>query len=340
MGDIFRKLMVVAAMALFLAGCADESLGPEYGEIGEEESGLQFYAPGLEGGYRKFIYGQDERYVKQTVGVYGPKQGEFPHGQLILVEMPPRMYFPNVTLPQDTIKDWGQFKNRTITHGPAGAAVNRVGRVEYAIFLADKLSCIVFRQPFGTVYGSGGGGTRLIGGYYCKGEAPMMTEGEAVAIVKAVGHKKYGAIEPPEGWNTTAVSLTGELLKFGNYVAESSQVVDADTPSGKLTKSTNVKFVSQTDRVSNALNTSFGIQYVLNGPRQGEEVVVTMRILHPKIKGNTVKTWISRPTTGAPAHLGYGFDFEYERVPGTWTFQIIYGEQILIEKSFEVVVSN
>jgi hypothetical protein len=198
MGDICRKLIVAAAVATFLAGCADNSLGPEYGEIGEEESGLQLYAAGLEGGYRKFIYGQDEMYVKRTVGIYGPKQGEFPHGQLILIEMPPRMYISNVTPPQDTIEDWGQFKNRAITLGPVGAAVNKIGRINYAAFLADKLSCIIFRQPFGTVYGSGGGGTRLIGGYYCKGEAPMMTEGEAAMIVKAVGHKKYGAIRPPE----------------------------------------------------------------------------------------------------------------------------------------------
>ncbi len=200
MGCIQRKLAILALMAPFLAGCADDALGPEYGEIDEAESGLQFYAPGLNGGYRKFIYGQDERYVKRTVGLYGPPRGEFPHGQLILIEMPPRLYFPNVTPPQDSIDDWGQFKNRAITHGPVGATVNKIGRIDYAAFLADRLSCIVFRQTFGTSYGSGGGGTRLIGGYYCKGETAMMTKGEAVAIAKAIGHRKYGPIEPPEGW--------------------------------------------------------------------------------------------------------------------------------------------
>jgi hypothetical protein len=194
-------------VAPFLAGCADDALGPEYGEIGEAESGLQFFAPGLNGGYRKFIYGQDERYVKRTIGVYGPKQGEYPHGQLILIEMPPRLYFPNVTAPRDSIDDWGQFENRAITHGPVGTAVNKIGRIDYAAFLADKLSCIIFRQTFGTAYGSGGGGTRLIGGYYCKGETPMMTKGEAVAIAKAIGHRKYGPIEPPEGWPGAKASL-------------------------------------------------------------------------------------------------------------------------------------
>lgn len=199
MGYIHRKLVIIAIVAPFLAGCADDALGPEYGEIGEAESGLQFFAPGLNGGYRKFIYGQDERYVKRTIGLYGPKQGEYPHGQLILIEMPPRLYFPNVTAPQDSIDDWGQFENRAITHGPVGTAVNKIGRIDYAAFLADELSCVIVRQTFGTAYGSGGG-TRLIGGYYCKGETPMMTKGEAVAIAKAIGHRKYGPIEPPEGW--------------------------------------------------------------------------------------------------------------------------------------------
>jgi hypothetical protein len=198
MGAIRRKLAVVAATALFITGCASESLGPEYREINEEESGLQFYAPGLNGGYRKFIYGQDEQFIKRVVGMYGPKQGEFPHGQLFLVEMPPRRHFARINPPQDTIDEWGPFENRAITHGPAGSAINTIGRIDYAAFLADNLSCVVFRQPFGTVHDTGRG-TQLIDGYYCKGEAPMMTKGEAVAIVKAIGHRKYGPIERPEG---------------------------------------------------------------------------------------------------------------------------------------------
>lgn len=201
-----RKLIVVVAATLLIAGCTGESLGPEYGEISEEESGLQFYAPGLAGGYRKIISGQDEQYINRMVAQYGPERGEFPHAQLILIEMPPRYYLPSMPPPQDTLDDWGLFENRTITQGPVGTAVNKIGRIKYAALRADKLSCVVFQQPFGTVYGSGGGGTHLIGGYYCKGEAPMMTEAEAEAIVKAVGHRKYGPIEPPAAWNAAAPS--------------------------------------------------------------------------------------------------------------------------------------
>lgn len=226
MKNLHARLAVIAATVFFLAGCADEALGPEYGEISEEESGLQFYAPGLKGGYRNFIYGQDERYVKRVVGVYGPKQGEFPRGQLVLIEMPPRLYFPRASSPRDTIDDWEQFKNRAITHGTGDTVVNKIGRIGYATFLADNLSCVVFRQIFGTAYGSGGGGTRLIVGYYCKGETAIMTEGEAVAIVKAVGHRKHGPIEPPEGWSES-LSLRIQAI-WGN---DSS---DVDKFEGKI----------------------------------------------------------------------------------------------------------
>ena len=196
MGNIRRNLAMVATIALFASGCASESLGPEYSEIKEEESGLQFNAPGLEGGYRKFISGQDEKFINRMVGVYGPRQGEFPHGQLVLIEMPPGRHFTRINPPKETIDDWGPFKNRTINHGPAGTAVNAIGRIDYAAFLADNLSCVVFRQPFGTIHDTGRG-TRLLDGYYCKGEAPMMTEGEAEAIIQTVGHRKYGPANSP-----------------------------------------------------------------------------------------------------------------------------------------------
>lgn len=197
-----RKPVVIAAamaMALFLAGCAEDALGPEYGEISEEESGLQFYAPGLERGYRNIIAGQDAQFIKRMVALYGPKQGEYPHGQLVLIEMPPRRHFTRIDPPRDMIEEWGPFENRVITHGPEGTAVNAIGRIDYAVFQADRLSCVIFRQVFGTVHETGRG-TRLLDGYYCKGETPMMTKGDAVAIVKAVGHRKYGSITPPEGW--------------------------------------------------------------------------------------------------------------------------------------------
>lgn len=194
MRALSHSFAVVAVTVLLLGGCASESLGPEYREVSVEESGLQFYAPGLEGGYRKVIAGQDEQFINRTVAVYGPRQGRFPHGQLVLIEMPPDRHFTRIDPPQETIGDWGTFENQAITLGPTGVAFNAIGRTDYALFQADGVACVVFREPFGTVHDTGRG-TRLLDGYYCKGEAPMMTAGEAEKILRAVGHREYGAAQ-------------------------------------------------------------------------------------------------------------------------------------------------
>jgi len=200
MGGICRRLALVTAAVVFAAGCAGEALGPEYREVGALESGVQFYAPGLDGGYRKFITGHDEQFVNRTIALYGPRRGEYPRGQLILIETPPDQHFTRLDPPQDMLEYLSEFEDRTIRRGPSGAAVNAIGRVRYAALLADDLSCVVFRQAFGTLHDAGLG-TRLLEGYYCRGAAPMMTEAEAEAIVKAVGHREFGALEPPAGWS-------------------------------------------------------------------------------------------------------------------------------------------
>jgi len=191
MASIMGNAAVAGLTALLLAGCTQDALGPEYREVSEQESGLRFDAPGLEGGYRKVLKGQDERYVNRTMAVYGPQQGEYPRGQLVLIEMPPERHFARVDTPQDTIRAWSIFEDRKIVLGPTGTAVNAIGRIDYAAFRADDVSCVIFNQPFGTIYDTGRG-TRLLEGYYCKGPARMMSAAEAASIVKGVGRRETG----------------------------------------------------------------------------------------------------------------------------------------------------
>ncbi len=198
-----RKGLALAALALaaaWLAGCADRALGPEYIEISEQDSGLQFYAPGLKDGFRRIIAGQDEHHVTRMVATFGPREGDYPHGLLMYMEMPPGRHFTRIDPPQKSIGSWGLFKDREIVNGPAGSARNRIGRIDYAAFTADGLSCLVVKQPFGTIHDLGRG-TMLISGYYCKGVAPMMDAAEAEAIASLVGHREHGPVTPPAGWN-------------------------------------------------------------------------------------------------------------------------------------------
>lgn len=193
-------LALLALAGAWLAGCAQDSLGPEYTEISEEESGLQFYGPGLKDGFRRIIAGQDEQFITRMMASFGPPEGDYPHGQLMYIEMPPGRHFTRIDPPQKSIGSWGLFRDREIVNGPVGSGRNSIGRIDYAVFTADGLSCLILKQPFGTVYGLGRG-TMLITGYYCKGVAPMMDAAEAEAIVSVVGHREHGPVTPPADWN-------------------------------------------------------------------------------------------------------------------------------------------
>jgi hypothetical protein len=190
--------MALAVSAL-LGSCTGADIGPEYVEVSEEESQLVFYGPGLAGGFRRFLTGQDEHFVRRTIGEYGPRQGEFPFALIYFSETPPTRHFTSVPRVEETVERWGWFSNKTVEIGGSGTAVNGIGRIDYAIATADGIACVVWLQTSGPREGTGVG-TLVLNGYYCRGEGPMMRAPEAESIVKLVGHRKLGAVAPPEGW--------------------------------------------------------------------------------------------------------------------------------------------
>jgi len=191
-----RALLVLAAFA-FAEGCAETDIGTEYVEISEEESALQFYGPGLAGGYRQVLTGEDEHFVRRTVATYGPKSGEFPFARIYFSETPPDRYFARSLPVVDTIDRW--FRERTYQIGVKASAVNAIGRVDFVTATVDGAACVVWLQTFGAKDGTGVG-TGLINGFYCRGPGSMMATSEAESIVKLVGHREEGAIAAPQGW--------------------------------------------------------------------------------------------------------------------------------------------
>jgi hypothetical protein len=194
-----RKIVAILALSVIVAACDTDDLGTQYTEIGEEESGLLFYGPGLAGGFRRFLVGHDEHHIKRTTASYGPRAGDLPHAQLYFVEMPPGRHFTRLAPVEDMIESWGFFENKTIVRGGKGSAVNVLGRIDYLTFTADSIACVIWRQPLGIKHDRGVG-TILLDGYYCKGEGPMMSGAEAEIVVKRIGHRKLGIVDPPAGW--------------------------------------------------------------------------------------------------------------------------------------------
>lgn len=195
----YARMLPVLIIVALVGACAATDIGPEYAEVSEEESALQFYGPGLAGGFRQFLSGQDSRFVHRTFATYGPKFGEFPFAQMYFVEAPPDKHFTRAPAADATFKNWDWFNNKTVKTGIRGETVNALGRVEFATASADGIACVAWLQTLGR-RDDGGVGTMLLNGYYCRGEGPMLSEAEAEMIVKRIGHREYGAVAAPQGW--------------------------------------------------------------------------------------------------------------------------------------------
>jgi len=225
-----RALILLALTAFALAGgCAATDIGTEYIEISEEESGLQFYGPGLAGGYRHILTGRDDHFVRRTVATYGPTSGEYPFARIYFSETPPDRYFARSLPVVDTIEQW--FSDKSYEIGATAETVNTIGRVDFVTVTVEGTACVVWLQTFGEKDGTGVG-TGLINGFYCRGEGPMMTISEAEFIVKLVGHREHGVVDPPAGWldlsrMRTHVMRADEYADAGKYEARIELTTEA-----------------------------------------------------------------------------------------------------------------
>ena len=137
-----------------------------------------------------------------------------------------------------------------------------------------------------------------------------------------------------------------EIIESGIYRTEIAKTKQA---SGAVTGTTdelaNVKLVSSTTTIPARIGTRFGIRYRVVGSPNRASVKMTAIIHFPReglLNPKTGKRIFRDVTTwtrnmGAETYNGFGFDEEWELVPGTWTYEIWYGDRKLAEQSFTVV---
>jgi hypothetical protein len=132
-------------------------------------------------------------------------------------------------------------------------------------------------------------------------------------------------------WGLTRSQLTETLAAPGTAAGAEKVVED-------------VVFVQKTTRVPARLKTSFGVRFVVVGAPKGQEVALEERWLLPapglrnpqtgnvhRQEANAIKLKI-----GDKAYRGYGFDEEWELVPGDWTVEIWSGRRKLLSQTFTV----
>lgn len=134
-----------------------------------------------------------------------------------------------------------------------------------------------------------------------------------------------------------------EILEYGIYKAKAKEKVTADsTAEGTWTVIEEIELVAQTDSIPAKVGTQFGFWFVVNGEPKGEKISLTFVNRLPGLKNpNTDEVVFQEKyknivSIGERSFKGYVFDFEWEAVPGKWTFQIFYEDKKLAEKTFIV----
>ena len=143
-----------------------------------------------------------------------------------------------------------------------------------------------------------------------------------------------------------AVVKRAELVNVGTYSSQDTYQAKAESVIGGVIQyGKDVVFTSGETRVPARKGEQFGLQYVLYGEPSASFVTVTEILLHPTVIDPT--TGITRTKSSRqkeirlgyeskPNMLGYGFDHDWEVVPGEWIFQVAYQGEIVVEQAFTV----
>jgi len=138
------------------------------------------------------------------------------------------------------------------------------------------------------------------------------------------------------------------ITNVGTYTAETTSAParsGQQSPTGTVGTADNWHFVSDSTDVAGKVGTQFGIEFRIDGTSASESVTLYLALTFPP-------QGIRNPNTGETLHsariafpnmkigalciLGYGFDNDWEIVPGSWTEQIWYQNRLLAERSFTV----
>ena len=136
-------------------------------------------------------------------------------------------------------------------------------------------------------------------------------------------------------------------MEFGEYTVQRElPMTDQRAGSSGVTErvgSIGARLARRTDRIEAAPCHRFGVWFRVQPPGRAGLVPITQRLTHPLMtrpdgQSGTVET-DDALVDGTPFLSGFSFTYEWEMVPGTWTFAVLSGGDVLAEKSFEVVAS-
>lgn len=150
------------------------------------------------------------------------------------------------------------------------------------------------------------------------------------------------------GEGSDARSLRLEILDCGLYEAETNgvkpardKVNEAEEAEGLPLKS-NMKLVEETDRVPGRIGMIFGCRFKLVGAEEEHELSYSIdyeRPVHNPENGKVYKSseWSEVIPQGQGRwSVGWEFEEKWEIVSGRWSFKVMSGRRLLLEKTFQV----
>ncbi|MCB1451877.1 MAG: DUF3859 domain-containing protein [Nitratireductor sp.] len=142
------------------------------------------------------------------------------------------------------------------------------------------------------------------------------------------------------------LTITGaRIVDIGVYQIRKGEVTgNSATPTGEISAVDEAMLLEPGTGITARIGLEFGFRYVVEGLPEGAPVELDFVQTYPapglqSPDGGAPQRSVRfrrTKTIGKTEYLGYGFEQDWEMVPGKWTFEVWQGESKLLFQTFEV----
>jgi len=134
------------------------------------------------------------------------------------------------------------------------------------------------------------------------------------------------------------------VVRHGLYGTNATTTRAApETAAGKTRTARQMpKWIGAPAAIARTKGTFFGYEFVVDGQPAGSPLDAKIVVEHPPFRrpgaaeASSRESWTQMVALGAPSFGGYGFDEDWEMVPGKWRVAVYSGARQLCQKEFVV----
>jgi Domain of unknown function (DUF3859) len=137
-----------------------------------------------------------------------------------------------------------------------------------------------------------------------------------------------------------------DVVGKGLYRVETGErIPEATAPTGAIEPAIKFTNIENTETVPARIGVEFGLEYRIAGEPEGTEITLEFLVNYPEagiadpespMPLRETKYELAKPI-GELLYFGYGFENDWELVPGRWGFEIWHDGRKLAEEHFNVV---